>query len=159
VVYGHSFGAWLGFEVARRLEARGQTVPLLVAGAVRAPHLRSRHAERERLAGPALWQALAKVVGQPPGAEALDEGVRALLEPALRADLAAMAGYTPLPAPLLRAPVLVLAGTADASATADELTAWGRWTTGTCRVRSVPGGHFFIHEAPGLVDLIAENCR
>jgi surfactin synthase thioesterase subunit len=141
--FGHSLGATIAFETVRRLEAGGSPVAHLFASGRRAPsvhrdesgvHLRDDDgilAEVRRLNGTA-----ASVLGD-------QELMRAAL-PSLRADYQAAETYRCAPEATVDCPVTVLTGDCDPETTLSEAHAWERHTTGTCTVRTFPGGHFFI---------------
>lgn len=140
--FGHSLGASIAFEATVRLEASGHQPVHLFASGRRAPsehrvetvHLRSDDgilAEVRRLNGTA-----SSVLND-------DEFMRAAL-PALRADYQAAETYWCAPEVTIGCPVTVLTGDADPKTTLTEAHAWTRHTTGTCTVRTFPGGHFFL---------------
>ncbi|GGX58563.1 thioesterase II family protein [Streptomyces minutiscleroticus] len=143
VLFGHSMGATLGFEVARRLERDHGVVPhALFASARRAPscardetvHLRDDDglvAEMRELSGT--------------DAAILDdvELIRMAL-PAIRADYRAAETYVYEPGPALSCPVWSLVGDADPKVTLDEARAWSRHTDAAFEFRVFKGGHFYL---------------
>jgi surfactin synthase thioesterase subunit len=141
-VFGHSLGASIGFETARRLEASGRPPVHLFASGRRAPsahrdenvHQRDDNgilAEVRRLNGTA-----ASILD--------DEDMMRAALPALRADYQAAETYRCDPGVTISCPVTVLTGDADPKTTLTEANAWARHTTGECVVRTFPGGHFFL---------------
>ncbi|QIS18224.1 thioesterase II family protein [Nocardia terpenica] len=154
--FGHSMGATLAFEVARRLEATGTEITCLVASGRRAP---SRHRdETVHLSGDdGLLAELTKLSGTDAKLLA-DEEVRQMILPSLRSDYKAAETYRYRPGPPLRCPIIALAGDADPKATLDEVAAWEEHTTGPFRFRQWPGGHFFLsdHQAE-VLDVLREE--
>jgi surfactin synthase thioesterase subunit/glycosyltransferase involved in cell wall biosynthesis len=141
--FGHSFGALLAFELARRFEQEGRPRPvaLLVAGA-RAPQFR-----RQPLpdAAPDQQELLAEL-RELGGAQLLDsEELRKLMLPALRADCTLARRYCYQPGPPLEAPIRAYAGAGDARLSREAVEAWKEQTRSTFRLRLFPGGHFFLH--------------
>jgi surfactin synthase thioesterase subunit len=141
-IFGHSMGAVLGFEVARRLEAGGHGPVRLFASGRRAPsthrdenvHLRDDAgilAEIRRLNGTS-----SSVLGD-------DEMMRAAL-PALRADYGAIEEYHCEPDVTVQCPISVLAGDDDPKTNLDEATAWSAHTSGSFDIQVFKGGHFFL---------------
>ncbi len=155
-LFGHSLGATLAFEVARRLE-RGGTVPAaLFASGRRAP---SRHRDERVHQGDdrELLAQLRKLNGTDAQVFGDEEVVRMIL-PALRSDYRAAETYRYRPGLRLNCPILALTGDTDAMATVEEVTAWGEHTTASFELRVFSGGHFFLTtHAAAVRDLISEQ--
>jgi pyochelin biosynthesis protein PchC len=150
---GHSMGAVVAFEVARRLEAgRGVPSPVrLFASGRRAP---SRYrAEKVHEGGPdALLAELRTLSGTQ--AELLDDPeVLAMFLPALMGDYRAIETYRSEPGATVACPVTALVGDADPRASLDEVRAWAGHTTGGFEMHVLPGGHFYVN------DHVAEVAR
>jgi surfactin synthase thioesterase subunit len=78
--------------------------------------------------------------------------------PIVRADLALGERFVHRPQPPLSCDLSVFGGRDDPFVSHEELTAWSRHTSGTCRVRLLPGGHFFLHDQlPTLAGHISED--
>ena len=156
---GHSLGAILAFEVARRLEAGGVRPVTLFASGRRAPSCRrdeSLHtATDEQLVAnlQALAGTEAQVLGDP-------ELVRLVL-PALRSDYRAIETYRCDENAAVDCPVTVLTGAADPLTTAEEAAAWRQHTRSDLTVRTFTGGHFFLaeHQAAVIEVLVEEIDR
>jgi surfactin synthase thioesterase subunit len=143
--FGHSMGAVLAFEVARRLSTRTRTVPqrLFVSGR-RAP---SRHRPDDvHLRDDAgLTAELRQVAGADPR-WLNDSLLRAIVLPMIRSDYTAIERYTCPPGIALDCPITVLVGDADPYTTIDEARAWRDHATGEFDLRVFPGGHFYLDE-------------
>ncbi|NHC44332.1 thioesterase II family protein [Motilibacter aurantiacus] len=147
-LFGHSLGAYVAYEVARRLPV--SPVALVVSGAdgpqARVPAAR----RRTTLSDAELVDELRRLGGTP--AVVLDnEELLELLMPTIRADFELVDSYEFHDGPLLDCPVHVLGGTADAHTTQEGLAAWRSLTTAPTSLREFPGGHFFVHEAEAEV--------
>ncbi|WP_435112226.1 thioesterase II family protein [Nocardiopsis synnemataformans] len=140
---GHSMGAILAYEVARRLQRRGEGVPvhLFVSGR-RAPS-RPRREEIHRRGDTGLITEIRRLGGTDQRFLDDDE-LRAIILPMLRADYTAIETYTWDPAPMLECPLTALVGDADPSTTVEEASAWREQTVSGFDIRVFPGGHFFL---------------
>ncbi|TMQ90976.1 thioesterase [Actinomadura soli] len=142
---GHSLGALLAFEAARVLQARGLPPLMLVVSGHGAPHAPRRRKPMAHLPDAAFLTELVALGGTPPGLLA-DEELAALVLPALRADFTVADAYRPRPGPLLTCPISVFGGADDSQVRLTDLEGWRLYTTESCVVRVLPGGHFFVHD-------------
>lgn len=156
VLLGHSLGAAMAFEVARRMEAAGQPPALLIVSAKPPVHHEST---RPRLAGlpdAAFIDAVDRTYGGIPTAVRAEPELLALMLPALRADLAASEGYRATIEPRLGCPVRVCYGTEDPALDPETLPAWAELSTGPTTLDPYPGGHFYLFEHGHFLDRL---CR
>jgi surfactin synthase thioesterase subunit len=146
VFFGHSMGALVGFETARRLEARDDPAAprALLASGRRAPgtHRAGRPDGVHRFDDRRLLRELELLGG--PDMAALDEEFLALALPAIRADYRAVESYGVHPDAEVGCPVVALTGEDDPRTTVDEADAWRRHTRGDFSIQVYPGGHFFL---------------
>ncbi|MEU8431966.1 alpha/beta fold hydrolase [Streptomyces sp. NPDC029216] len=145
VFFGHSMGSTLAYETARRLEAGadGERVLGLVLSGRRGPGT-VRH-ETVHLRDDAGIVEEAVRLDRGNAALLADPDIAAMALPVLRGDYTAVETYTPRPGARLRCPVSVLTGDADPQVTAEEAAAWARATDGAFRLRTFPGGHFYLN--------------
>lgn len=144
VLFGHSLGAQLAFELARELCRDGAPPLHLFAAGARAPHLAPRRILHD-LPLPQLLDELVRMGGTSPRVVAEPELV-ALIEPMLRADLR-LAETSVLPAaPLLPVPITAFGGSEDVQVAAADVAAWRLVAGAGCTVEFVRGGHFFVRE-------------
>lgn len=140
VFFGHSLGAHVAFEVARRIEPER----LLVSGS-RGPSLPYPRAPIHHLDDARIFEEFERLGGTP--AEILQHAeLMALLRPILRADLQAAETYAYVPGPPLACPITAYGGADDPSVPPRALDAWRRETTEPFRARVFPGGHFYLLE-------------
>lgn len=144
---GHSMGAAVAFELARRLSAAARTVPrVLVLAGRQAPQLPSRRDPIHNEPDDVFLEHLRELNGTPEEVLANRE-LMALLMPLLRADFELIETYAVRTDQCrLGVPFLVYGGRDDEDTGADELEAWRAWTTAAVRVEIMHGGHFFLHE-------------
>jgi surfactin synthase thioesterase subunit len=157
-LFGHSMGAILGFEVARRLDADGHSPARLFASGRRGPstyrnetvHLRDDAgilAELRNLNGTA-----SSVLGD-------DELMRAAL-PSLRADYHAAETYICDPEVVVSCPITVLTGDEDPKTTLDEANVWAKHTSGSFDLQVFNGGHFFLTDyAEEIIKIMQQHFQ
>lgn len=151
-IYGHSMGAWLGFEVIRVLRRQGARLPFRFYPAACLPPDVTwlLPARCVGLADDDLLNVLVERLNSPAEAWAIPE-LRELLLPVLRADFAWTAGYQYRAEPPLAMPIVALTGADDAEAGPSPMLGWSRHTTGSFRLHTIPGDHFFVRSATSEV--------
>ncbi|GKQ41829.1 thioesterase II family protein [Streptomyces sp. A012304] len=157
VFFGHSMGAIVAYEVARRLEQESDTAPLgLIASGRRAPGvLVEENVHRRDDAG-----LLAEVSALSGTASSLlgDAEIRDMILPALRADYTAIETYRHRPGAELACPVTVIVGDADPRVDLDQARAWARHTTAAFDLKVFPGGHFYLGDQWRAVGEAVRAC-
>lgn len=153
-LFGHSLGALLAFELARELHRSAGAEPVhLTVSARAAPHLPQRHAVVHRLPDEEFLEALDRRFQAIPPAVRDDARLRDLYLPVLRADVTLLETYEHVPAPPVSCPVTAYGGSEDPEFRAGDLEGWGRHTAAGFRLRTFPGGHFFLTaQRAALVD-------
>ncbi|MEU8824623.1 alpha/beta fold hydrolase [Streptomyces sp. NPDC048636] len=142
VLMGNSMGALVAFEVAHRMEAKGNAPLALFACGRVAPTLRKD--EGTHLKGnDAFLREMALLGGM--GHELLqDEEILDLILPPMRADYRLAETYCASPEIRLSVPVHVHIGKADPKVNEPEAAEWKRSTTGEFTLDTHEGGHFFF---------------
>lgn len=143
LLFGHSFGAVLAFEVARRATAHGRSPAILMVSGRRAPHLGNRRPLLHPLDAGAMMDALAQLDGTPQQV-LRDPDVMAMFLPCLRADLRLNETYVPLAGAMLTCPIQAFMGQDDTEVNEAELLAWREVTSGPFLHQVFAGGHFYL---------------
>jgi medium-chain acyl-[acyl-carrier-protein] hydrolase len=144
---GHSLGARIAFEFARRIKARAegrQIVHLFVSGCL-APHLPMSNDPIHALPDEQFLQKVREYEGTPEELLSDTEFMQLFL-PRLRADFELHETYTFEPQEVLQCPITAWVGHADVRVPADSLEAWKQHTRGRFRSQMLQGGHFAFYE-------------
>lgn len=142
-LFGHSMGALVAYEAARRLVARGAPPPAhLFASALGAPHAPYRHRHVSALPEAEFNRAVVCLNGTPKVA-VNEAAFPRLLLPTLRADLRLCETYEYVDGDPLACRLTVLAGAEDDFLPMD-LALWRELTTGPFRIRVVDGDRRFV---------------
>lgn len=154
VVLGHSFGAVLGYELARRLEGAGRPPELVVTSARQPPCFPSLPPFAHRGTDEELLAHLVRIGGVSPEVLRRPALVGTALD-AIRADLEALETYRRPPSGTA-VPVLALAAVDDPVVVADRMHLWSVETTGAFRLRLFTGGHFYLYD-PAVAASVATD--
>lgn len=141
--FGHSMGALVAFETARRIEAGSWARPeVLFASGRRAPS-RTTDERLHLLPDQELVEEVLHLGGT--DLEAADDPeLMRLVLPVIRADFRAVETYRPNAGVRVGCPVVAMIGELDNHVTCDEATAWRHHTDGGFELRVLPGGHFYL---------------
>lgn len=155
-LYGHSMGAVVAYEVARRFAGARRPVLLLVSGR-RAPALPARRRRLSGLPDDEFLTTVARLGGIPPEIMAQPDLLRMIL-PALRADFTLNEIYRPLPGPTLDCPIAACVGDGDPEVDVPEMLQWRGETPRDFTLRVVSGGHFYLKDdATRVLDFIRSD--
>ncbi|WP_341720656.1 alpha/beta fold hydrolase [Micromonospora sp. FIMYZ51] len=153
-LFGHSMGATVGFELARRLDDAGRTAKHLLVSGRRAPsvHKNDRvHQQDDR--------ALVAEMRRLGGTDSMllrDEELLQMILPAIRGDYRAIETYRCAPNASVACPITAFVGDADPRTSLDEARAWREHTTSTFDLEIFPGGHFYLEsQLPATIDAIS----
>jgi pyochelin biosynthetic protein PchC len=157
--FGHSMGAIVAFEVARRFEDRTGAGPRrLFVSSHRAPS-RARPGSVHQGDDEALVAAIHALGGTHQGLLA-DEGMRAVILPVIRNDYQAIETYSYTPGEPLDCPITALMGDADPRTTVDEASAWKEHSRGAFELHVFPGDHFYLDiHRPRVVEEISRTLE
>lgn len=157
-LFGHSMGAWVSFEIARRLTRRGRVPRILLASGRQAPALGSRTPPMSHLDDRAFVETVQTRYGGIPREIRADPDLLELLLPILRTDVAALERYRYGAGEPLPCPIVALGGRQDPRVPTELLTSWAEETSAGFRARSFPGGHFYLNDpGSGFFEAVARE--
>jgi surfactin synthase thioesterase subunit len=165
VLFGHSLGAVLAYELAARLTGGSglaggsgvQVVRLFVSGSPPPDAPR-----RQRATGLPDAEFLARVREFAGFSHAAmdDPEMREMILPTLRADIQMHEDYLPGTRDPLPVPVTALRGTGDRLVSAQEAMGWAKFTGRDFGYAELPGGHMYLVESSApLLRLIERAVR
>jgi medium-chain acyl-[acyl-carrier-protein] hydrolase len=158
--FGHSLGATVAFDLARRLRREGRPLPIhLFVSARVAPQLPLARPPVHHLPDAEFHEELRELQGTPE--EVLrNEELMSFLLPLLRADFTLAENYPYREEPPLELPISAYGGVEDSFAPEAAIDAWGEHTSAGFRRTMYPGGHFFLHECQAeLLAAISQDIR
>jgi medium-chain acyl-[acyl-carrier-protein] hydrolase len=151
VLFGHSMGAVIAFELARYFRARGIPKPLhLFVSGSSSPRHRVREIMRSTLSDEGLIEELRSFNGV--SAQILNDAeLMRIMLPTIRADFTVCETYVYQPAPPLEIPLSAFGGVEDPEVPQERLQLWEEETKESFSLRMFPGGHFYLHTVQSLV--------
>ncbi|MGY0056244.1 thioesterase II family protein [Streptomyces sp. LZ34] len=153
-LFGHSFGALLGYEIAVRAGRRGLPLPhALLVSASRAPHtpVPRRISDRDDQ-GLLAW--LEGFGGFPPGLREYPSYLRYALR-TVRRDLALTEVYRSAGPVPVGCPLHVFGGAEDPLVGGAQLERWRACASAGFTLRLLPGGHDYLFTgAPAVLDAV-----
>ncbi|WP_184916510.1 thioesterase II family protein [Streptomyces luteogriseus] len=158
ILFGHSMGALLAFETARRLAAEGRAPAALFVSGRRGPSLPQWPVRRKPVSEMSDAELIEKIkqLSGTAGELLSSPDFLPLFLPPVRADYRIVDNYVYRSAPRLDCPVTVLAGDKDPGVTVEGGRAWESETRAAFSFHLLAGGHFFLDDhLPYLADLIA----
>jgi medium-chain acyl-[acyl-carrier-protein] hydrolase len=158
-LFGHSLGALLAFEVARRYQKQGRSelVHLFVSGCG-APHLPLERPLVHDLPEDKFVEELRRLMGTPH--EVLeDREVLSIFLPVLRADFRLAEIYSYEHGAPFSVPISAYGGENDDTVSPRALDAWHQFTTSSFRRTIFPGGHLFINDQNALFSVLSGELK
>ena len=151
VVFGHSMGAVVGFELFQALRRRRDWRPAgFVAAGCEAPSLLHTRDYASKMTDDGVVRFLDDAGGTPAAVMA-NPAFLDVLRPLLRADLGMLRARTHRPDPALDCPVRVYLGATDATIDPAKAGQWRIEGDDDYAEHVFPGGHFFTQEAEAIV--------
>jgi surfactin synthase thioesterase subunit len=147
-LFGHSLGALIAFEVARRLDGLPQLRHLIASGCSAPSLLPSKRVlAAAELEGRAFAEAVGFFGGLPAEVVA-DDALLDLLLPNVLADFRMAVGYHYQPGAPLTVPTTLIVGRDDPHVGAAQIEPWQQELRDSPNSHRVPGGHFYFEKQP-----------
>jgi medium-chain acyl-[acyl-carrier-protein] hydrolase len=158
--FGHSMGALISFELARRLRAEGRRGPLkMFVSGCRAPQMPNRDPLTYNLPEPEFVKELKRLKGTPPEVFESQELMQLVL-PVLRADFGICQTYAYQHEPPLACPIYAFGGLEDDEVGLCGVEAWREQTASSFSMHMFEGDHFFLRTAgPPLLRILGEELH
>jgi len=155
VLFGHSLGALISFELGRALSAIGCAPLHLFVSARHAPHLPDPIPSIHDFPEEAFIDGIKHFNGTP-GEILRHQELLELFLPMLRADFSINGTYRYSAGPLLTCPITAFGGLQDAIIDRSLIEPWREQTSAAFTLRMFPGDHFFLHSCrPVLLQAIS----
>jgi medium-chain acyl-[acyl-carrier-protein] hydrolase len=158
LIYGHSLGAIVGFEMLHALASTGLPMPLrFFSAARRSPQTTPLQPPIHDYPLEEFKAELRKLNGTPEHILQNQELMQ-IFVPILRADLQAAHTYHRAPDVQLDCEVSLFSGARDDKVTPEEIRGWQAHFRKPADFRSFPGGHFFMEDdKQSVVNAICES--
>jgi medium-chain acyl-[acyl-carrier-protein] hydrolase len=144
-LFGHSFGAFVAFELARQMHRQQLREPeILFVSGCGAPQMPDPHPPTSMLSDDQFLETLAGMGGIDSELLRQPEMLQ-LLMPMIRADFKALESYHYDPnVPPVRCPIMAFGGLADGRVSPEQLEGWAVQTRSYFKSQYFPEDHFFI---------------
>lgn len=161
VFFGHSFGAIIAYEVAKRFQQENKPLPEhLWLSSRRAPQLPLNQASTYQLDDEAFIEAMQRQYNAIPPQILNEKELLNLLLPILKADIRINEMYVGELNPVLNIPLTIMHGLQDNSISREQLQQWSAVTSASSEILVFAGGHFFIDaERKSLTRKIVEKIN
>jgi len=158
--FGHSLGALVAFELARRLRRQSGVQPArLFVSADRAPQIPPRDRPIHALPEREFLLELRRLNGVP-GKVLENAELMEIMLPVLRADFAVYETYVYSTEPPLDCFISSFGGLQDHRVSRGDLEAWRDQTSVSFSLRMFPGDHFFLNTTqPLLLQVLSQELR
>ncbi|MEK7327028.1 MAG: thioesterase domain-containing protein [Chloroflexota bacterium] len=150
--FGHSMGALLSFELARKLRRHHGLNPVhLIVSGRRAAHLPDPAPPIHQLSEAGFVAAIRRRYDGLSDAVLREPELMQIFLPILRADLAMVETYVCQPEDPLACPISAFGGLQDVNVSREVLDAWRVQTRGAFTLEMFPGNHFFLQSDQALL--------
>ena len=158
VIWGHSFGGIVAWEVIRRLRDQHHREPIhFVVTGTEAPHVVPMWQKREIMLkamvpdnSPEYLLSQSRFVDDP-------EFFKRIIVPGMRRDMPLLQSYRFQPSPPLKCPMTAFAARKDDMVYTDLIREWSEYTDGGFDLIEVDGDHWFLDRNRDLITTTFQN--
>ncbi len=151
MLFGHSLGGLLAFEVARRLAHQPAALRALIVAGARGPAVPRTEPDISQLDDARFVDELTTRYSGIPQAVRDDPQLLEFFLPVLRADIALFEDHRFQPGPPLPYPLHAFGGNTDPRVDRSHLEAWRDHTAADFSLHQFEGGHFFVQDSAETV--------
>ncbi|WP_300264871.1 alpha/beta fold hydrolase [Microbacterium sp.] len=152
VIWGHSMGSVVGYEVAKIAQERFGPPLVFFSSGASSPSV-SRFTRADDLATDESMKDVLRSYGGISEASLADPDFMKWFAPAIRADLRLLSTYQDTEFERLRCPLVLLEGRSDKV----QIEQWPWYAEGPVEVHEFDGGHFFIDEHRQTIAALIES--
>lgn len=156
VLFGHSFGAYVAYDLAQLLERQGRPAAGLLVSGIPAPGSGLRTMSAAELSDDSLIQTMRLQGGTSPELLVSEELMELVLPP-LRADLSLPRSYQDDHGRLLETPTAALGGRRDELVSPEQMLGWRTLTSSWLGLELCEGDHFFYLERPSVLTEVLDR--
>lgn len=155
VIFGHSMGAILAYDIAKRLESEGINVAALCVSGRLPPHI-VYGGNMHTLNDNDFLQNLRRLGGIHDVLLEEPEIMQQFL-PSMRCDYQVLESYRTAPIQL-HSPIIICDGENDSETNMAEMLRWQDLTQQPVFYQQFPGGHFYVREQGRAIATYLQNC-
>lgn len=145
VLFGHSMGSVLAFEIAKTLESETITPELVILSGRPPPRFGLKMNPISHLGDKELIAELHKLEGTDTRILENDELMELLL-PIIRADFRISEAYKSSASLKINSPMIAIGSEEDPWLNVAEFSEWKDYSNSTTKIHFFPGGHFYLRE-------------
>lgn len=148
-MFGHSMGGLIAYELTVRLQQHGLQPQVLFLSACRAPHRFNNATTKTKLhtlPDDEMIEYLARDYGKGGKLSNDESQMMLLMSNTIRADLKLLETYEHSGHEPLSIPIMGLAASEDRKVTLEDVSGWREHTSGSFKLRTIPGHHFYLRE-------------
>lgn len=145
VLFGHSLGSVLAFEITKSLEKQAISPKLMILSGRQPPEFGSKMQSISHLGDDAFIEQLKKLQGS--DSRVLENReLMELLLPIIRADFKISECYRDFSGLKVQCPLIALGSNDDPWINKNDFNAWQNYSHKPVKIQFFPGGHFYIKE-------------